>query len=144
MLPTAYSELSDSDLMALCLWREARGEERMGKRGVAHVIINRQQFPSEFGHSIRSIILRPFAFSSFNENDPNHIKFPSDANPSWIDCLSVCGDVLSPEGDTDITNGAVMYHDTSIQMPTAWANEFDPTPTLQVGRLRFYRKIIPI
>src|SRR6202042_2007527 len=32
----AYSELSELDLMKLCVWREARGEGILAKRGVGH------------------------------------------------------------------------------------------------------------
>src|SRR5450755_941272 len=41
MQAAAYSELSPLDLMKLCVWREARGEGILGKRGVAQVIQNR-------------------------------------------------------------------------------------------------------
>jgi N-acetylmuramoyl-L-alanine amidase len=142
MIATSYDELSDSDLMALCVWREADDQQTLGKRGVAHVIQNRMKYPSEFGHSIRSIILKPYAFSSFNEGNPDSTKYPNEQNAeewqSWLDSQTACQDVLQGT-DTDFTGGCVMYHDTSIGEPPAWTKEFEFV--LQVGRLKFYRKV---
>jgi len=77
MQAAAYSELSALDLMKLCVWREARGEGMLGKRGVAQVIQNRANDPSWWGHDIRSVILKPWQFSSFNMADPNSEKWPA-------------------------------------------------------------------
>jgi hypothetical protein len=62
MQAAPYSELSPLDLMKLCLWRKARGEGMLGKRGVAHVIQNRADDPSWWGHDVHSVILKPGNF----------------------------------------------------------------------------------
>jgi N-acetylmuramoyl-L-alanine amidase len=132
----SYDDLSDLQLCSLCVWREARGEGLLGKRGVAHVIKNRSDNPGWWGQSVRSVILAPWQFSSFNANDPNADKWPADNDPSYSDSLTVSEDVLI-NGDEDITSGATSYFDTSIP-PPSWTDTM--TLTLSVGRLRFYKE----
>jgi spore germination cell wall hydrolase CwlJ-like protein len=122
--------------MKLCVWREARGEGLLGKRGVAHVIVNRAADPCWWGDDIPSVILKPWQFSSFNVGDPNADKWPEDSDPSFQDCSDVCNAVLAGT-DKDITGGATFYNDSSINEPTDWIKA-GYILTLQVGRLSFY------
>jgi hypothetical protein len=138
MQPTPYANLSDLELLSLCVWREARGEGLLGKRGVCHVVKNRSDQQGWWGTSVKSIILHPWQFSSFNENDPNADKWPADNDPSYSDSLTVSEDVLV-NGDGDITNGAQYYHDISIPTPAAWL-EAGYVLTLAVGRFKFFRQ----
>lgn len=135
MNPHPYAELSDLEICSLCVWREARGEGLLGKRGVAHVILNRANDPSWWGHSVSQVVLHPYQFSSFNPGDPNADKWPENNDPSYSDSLTVSEDVLV-NGDPDITQGATSYYDISIPTPI-WAGSMDLT--LSCGRLRFYR-----
>ncbi len=137
MLAAPYGELSALDLMKLCVWREARGEGILGKRGVAHVIQNRADDSSWWGHDVRSVILRPWQFSSFNAADPNSNKWPAQGDPSFQDCENVC-EAVAGGNDEDITSGATSYYDISIPRPR-WASDGSNVLTLSVGRLRFYR-----
>src|SRR5277367_6025012 len=121
MNPQPYAQLSDLELCSLCVWREARGEGLLGKRGVAHVIKNRADAPGWWGTSISQVILHPFQFSSFLESDPNSGKWPEDNDPSYSDSLTVSEDVLV-NGDEDITNGATSYFSTDIPTPI-WAGK---------------------
>jgi N-acetylmuramoyl-L-alanine amidase len=133
--PQPYSSLSDLELCSLCVWREARGEGLLGKRGVAHVVKNRSDNPSWWGHSVSTVILERYQFSSFNPGDPNADQWPADNDPAYSDSLTVSEDVLV-NGDSDITQGATSYFDISIPTPI-WAGSM--TLTLAVGRLRFYK-----
>jgi len=135
MNPQPYDTLSDLQICSLCVWREARGEGLLGKRGVAHVIFNRANNPSWWGHDIKTVILAPWQFSSFNETDPNSGLWPADNDPSYSDSLTIAEDVLI-NGDEDITSGATSYYDISIPAPI-WAGTM--TLTLAVGRFRFYK-----
>jgi N-acetylmuramoyl-L-alanine amidase len=132
MNPQPYEQLSDLQLAALCIWREARGEGLLGKRGVAHVIHNRAQ--QGFGYSIAHVILKPYQFSSFNANDPNADKWPADADHSWLDCQQTASEVLGGS-DEDITNGATFYYSPPLTAPPhAWG----PVDiVLKVGNLTF-------
>jgi N-acetylmuramoyl-L-alanine amidase len=133
--PQPYNTLSDLELCALCVWREARGEGLLGKRGVAHVILNRASQPGWWGTTVQSVILFPWQFSSFNPGDPNADQWPADNDPSYSDSLTVAEDVLV-NGDTDITSGATSYYDISIPAPE-WSKTM--ILTLAVNRLKFYK-----
>lgn len=117
-------------LLALTIWREARGEPREAKRGVAHVILNRVR-SRRFPRMLAGVILQPRQFSSYNGNDPNAVKFPKPDEPAWLECCAVADD----PGD-DPTGGAVLYH-SAMPAPPKWA---DPARlTAQIGAFRFYR-----
>jgi len=135
-----YTELSDLTLLALCCWREARGETFAGMRGVCHVIHNRTLKPGWWGHDWKSVILKPFQFSSFNSSDPNSYKWPEDDAPSWTACMAAASAIYTGQ-DEDLTEGATYYFDTSISWPKAWGKEEDFVNTLNLGRLRFFRPL---
>lgn len=138
MQSTTYDKLTPAQLMELCVYREARGEGMIGKRGVAWVIQNRVSHPSWWGHDMRGVITKPFQFSSFNPGDPNSNVWPQDDEPAFIDCVAASGGVLSGS-DTDPTSGAQYYNDISIETPLAWVNAGYQL-TLAVGRLKFFRQ----
>jgi cell wall hydrolase len=137
MQAAPYSELSALDLMKLCVWREARGEGILGKRGVAHVIQNRADDPSWWGHDVHSVILKPWQFSSFNSADPNSSRWPAPGDSSFQDCENICEAVAAGK-DEDVTCGATSYYDISTQ-PPKWATDGSNVLTLAVGRLRFFK-----
>ena len=141
LIPQPYSELSDLDILTLAVWREARGEQTLGQRAVAHVIRNRTFTPKWWnGHtagSYHAVILFPYQFSSFNPGDPNADLWPTN-DLSFTSCREAA--LWVPCGmDPDNTDGAVMYHDTSIGWPTSWGNEADFVNTVNTGHLRFYK-----
>ncbi len=143
MNPLPYKDLSDLVLLELCVWREARGESLDGKRAVAHVIRNRVYGATKWwGHDWQSVILHPWQFSSFNAADPNADKWPDDTDPSFAECCQAAVPVYLGS-DTDLTNGATYYHDTSMGWPHAWGNPADYELTLELGRLKFYKRIPP-
>lgn len=139
MNPAPYEQLSDLDLCALCIWREARGEGVLGKRGVAHVIKNRAK--EGFGYSIPHVILKPYQFSSFNASDLNSTKWPADDDHSWLDCQQTAQEVLEGQ-DFDITDGATFYFSPPLAVPPkAWGNV---QITLKVGNLTFCKSVQPV
>ena len=133
-----YNQLSEADLMALCIYREARGEGMMGKRGVGHVILNRVNARSFFGHDVASVILKPYQFSSFNASDPNVDVWPDDADAAWIDCQAAAHQVLN-WNDPDLTAGALYYFSPPLTVaPHAWGHV---GVTLVVGNLTFCKPV---
>jgi N-acetylmuramoyl-L-alanine amidase len=122
-------------LLALCNWREARGEPIESKIAQAWSVRNRVQQPRWWGHDWVTVILKPFQYSSFNLNDPNASKFPAMTDASWDECLQVASDVYSSVG-SDPTGGATSYYDTSIA-PPAWTSSM--TKTVQIGNFIFYK-----
>ena len=120
MIPQPLSDLSDSDLLALCIYREARGEQILGKRGVAWTVMNRLARHSWFGTTVREVILHPWQFSSFNESDPNSDVWPRDTDPVWVDCVDEAETAIAGESE-DPTHGAIYYFSPPLTAPPhAW------------------------
>jgi len=136
---TPYDSLDDLNLLALCVWREARGEGMLGKRGVAHVITNRVQHGG-YGLGFHGVILKPWQFSSFNANDPNSRKWPLDGEADWLDCLDAAK-AVTQQTEEDFTKGSLFYFSRPLTAPPhAWG----PVEImLTVGHLTFCKPIPP-
>jgi len=128
-------------LLALVIWREARGEALLTtKQAVAWSIRNRVLRPGWWGKDWESVILMPFQYSSFNRNDPNSTKFPI-PGPVWDDCLTAAGQVYTAD-IPDLTLGADSYFDMSLDThPPDWATDGSKEHTGDWGRLHFYRTL---
>lgn len=88
------AQLARRYMLALCVWREARGESDLGKALVAQVIENRVQdrrWPDDYV----SVITQPWQFSAFNANDPNVTKFPVPDDKAWPSCVAAADLVLA-------------------------------------------------
>src|SRR5271169_2984705 len=94
--------LTNTFLLALAIYREARGEDRAAKIAVGCVIRNRVQHPSWYGRTWFEVITKPYQFSSFNLGEPNSTVFGSPNDPAWQDsaaaALSVMGGAADPTG----------------------------------------------
>lgn len=125
-------------LLALCIWREARGEGYQGKLGVAWTVKNRCLVsPREgFAKDIKGNVLKPWAFSSFMEGDPNSVKYPKENDPYWLDSLKAAADPAA-----DPTSKAVFYYSSPLTAPPpAWGEVGKHiSPTVKIGDLNFYR-----
>ena len=72
---TDPAELLVKFVLALAVYREARGESVIGKILVAQTIENRVQ-DRRWPDTYRDVVLQPWQFSAFNKNDPNALLFP--------------------------------------------------------------------
>jgi hypothetical protein len=127
-------------MMALCVWREARGESRAAKQGVAWVIRNRFADGAAM-RGIEDVVLAPHQFSSMSVTDPNSWKFPRRSQPqdwqAWIECC----DVVENPG-TDPTGGAIFYESfppamlEEVRANQSWFSLYNLT--IQLGAIRFY------
>jgi N-acetylmuramoyl-L-alanine amidase len=134
------SQMYELVLLALCNWREARGEPIDAKMAQAWTVRNRALHPSWWGHDWVSVILKPFQYSSFNANDPNASKMPGMEDTSWTDCLSVANEVYAGTG-TDPTSGCSHYFDKSLDLhPPVWATDGSMVHVTDIGSFRFYRR----
>jgi len=129
------------DLLARAIYGEARGEGEPGMLAVAHVILNRAAHPGWWGRTPTEVILKPWQFSCFNQNDPNLpliLDLDFDApEPQFVPCIEVAEAVLA--GSTsDPTLGATAYYAPGPKQRTpAWA-----TPAnfaVKIGHQLFYR-----
>lgn len=124
-------------MLALCCWREARNQGLIGMSAVAWTVRNRVLNPSWWGTGWIDVILKPYQYSSFNQNDPNVSKLPKDphVDPDFLLALQAADQVYQGLGD-DPTDGATHYYSTTIAEPQ-WVGH--ATYTVQIGAHRFYR-----
>jgi spore germination cell wall hydrolase CwlJ-like protein len=137
----------------MCLFGEARGEGNEGVRGVANAIRNRALHPGNrsgrrYGHGIRGVILRPGAFDCMKCTDVNYQKLLEplrfERPEVWNKCLVTAQSTLAG-AIADNTIGATHYYDDSLRVPPWWARlavieAGKMTPTVQIGRLLFFRE----
>jgi spore germination cell wall hydrolase CwlJ-like protein len=127
---------SDQYMVALCLWREARGEGEEGMHAVASVILNRAE---KRNTSPYTEVIRPWAFSSITaKGDPQLSKWPQENDPAWITAKDIAlATLVMPT--TDPTKGATLYYDDSISFPKSWRRAA-VEPTVKIGRLNFFKE----
>lgn len=120
-------------LLALCAWREARGEGLVGMTAVCRVILNRVAAPG-FPKSVVNVVLQTYAFSSFNADDPNSHLFP--AEPIFAMALNAAKSSLEAD---DPTGGAVFYFSPPLtRAPRDWGRV---EQSAKIGRLTFFRQV---
>lgn len=69
-----FTKLSPAQILAITIYGEARGESTEGKIAVGSVILERVKRDGWYGKNIYGVILKPYQFSCFLENDPNYRK----------------------------------------------------------------------
>lgn len=131
------NEAVDRVILALCVYREARGEPQLGKIAVAMSVLNRVRRPSWWGSDVLSVLGKKWQYSAMTASgDPNLTVWPRSDDQAWRECLQAAWEVM--DGLWEINNpvpGADSYHDISIRAPS-WAS-----PEMfvgQIGRLRFF------
>jgi N-acetylmuramoyl-L-alanine amidase len=136
LLPGQIEPFTDAFMLALAIYREARGEDLAAKLAVGCVIRNRVQHPSWYGRTWFDVITKPYQFSSFNPGEPNSIVFGGPADLTWQDSVEAAVRVLG--GEPDPTGGATFYFDRSAAMnPPKWAVIY--LHTADIGAFHFYK-----
>jgi hypothetical protein len=131
-------------MIALCIWREARGTSNAARLGVLNVIRNRTKDPRHrWPINELEVILQPHQFSSFNPGDPNATLFPQFSKPGDFKAWSEICDLLMANTPAlasapDPTFGANCYHSIPAgdTLPK-WA-ELDKF-TVAIGPFKFYK-----
>lgn len=131
-IQTFLDGLTDQQLFAVMLLAEARGEDTLGRQMVAAVVMNRIAWAKQhetnvgtkfwWGDDVRSVILKPWQFSSLNENDPNRAQLPSFLhNPLTTEALQIAASAMNGTlGDP--SNGADGYlNPAAVAAMPAWA-----------------------
>lgn len=129
----------DDFMLALCMWREARGDGEAGMQAVGSTIRNRVKIGGDATSYYREIV-RPLQFSSITAlGDPELNLWPYLHSPveaeSWATAQKIAAGIISGSL-SDNTNGATHYFATSIPMPS-WAKVMQMT--CQIGNQRFYK-----
>lgn len=123
------SELTDMQLFAWAIKKEAGGESPLGQLAVAHVVLNRVERHTWYGYSVRDVLLKPWQFSCFN----------GEAEVFVVDGGDPCHTVayLAMGGFTvDPTKGATHYHNPCV-MP-GWSGKLKFL--MGIGNHLFYRE----
>ena len=131
-------DLTDVELLTRLIWGEARGESTQGKIAVACVARNRVEKNGWFGRGYKGVILKPWQFSCFNDNDPNLPKLidPDPEDEAVKECRAIADQVI--DGLPDVTGGATHYYATWMKEPPGWAKQM--TETTRIGRHVFLKE----
>ena len=124
-------------LMALCIWREARGTPKLTMQCIREVLENRAKDSSaRWPRIIPAVILQHAQFSSFSAGDPNAVKFPlPGSGPDWTAWMNC--EVVVTDPPSSVAGGANHYESCEPDKLPSWA---DPAKiTLQLGPFRFYK-----
>jgi len=98
----------DVNSVALCAWKEARGDGQDAMRAVMHVIANRVGVPG-FAQTVHDVVYGKNQFTSMSvPTDPEFNLQPQAGDPQFAFCMSVAASVLNGS-DPDLTNGARWY-----------------------------------
>ena len=100
-------------LLALCVWREARGEGEAGMRAVGHVIRNRV-FAKQ-GDWVK-VVTAPNQFTSINPpktregfpKDGQTVLWPANDDTRFLKAQELAHSIFSGQ-DQDLTGGALYY-----------------------------------
>ena len=77
----SFNRLSDTQMLALTIYGEARGEPLKGKIAVGLVVLEREKM-KRWGKGIKKVVLSPYQFSCFLPSDVNHKKLKNIAD-NW-------------------------------------------------------------
>lgn len=142
--PELFWDADDLYSMALCAWREARGEGEKGMRAVLHTIRNRAaSWYSHLPHPIHYAVYAKNQFSSMSiPRDPQFNLLPNDNDPAMQFCMAVATTVLTGS-DPDPTKGALYYCNTktatSIWFQRAIVDKPEEHPHVAtIGNHEFY------
>ncbi len=128
------STVDQADYMARTIYGEARGEGFKGMQAVANVIMNRVKKGGWYGASIKDVVLKPWQFSCWNDNDPNSAIIKNANAAQLATARDIAERVISGELP-DITGGATHYYAKSINAPY-WTKSMTKTAT--IGSHYFY------
>ena len=130
-------------MMALTLWREARGDGEDGMRAVGHVIANRRN--ASFHRDWVAVITARNQFTSMSvHSDPETVLWPVTGDAVFAIAMRLAADII--EGtDPDNTLGAQYYANLATMDRYGWfkqniLDEPEVHPqTAVIGKQTFFR-----
>ncbi len=128
-------------LLALTIWREARGEPFTGKVAVAQSIKNRVDHPSWWGNDIISVLTKKWQYSSLTDpKDKQLTTWPRADDDVFEECLTIADGVMKGMYTSPLTKGADSYYDDSLQGDKRpfWAKEHPEKFVGKIGKLNFF------
>lgn len=127
--------IQDVFMLALVMWREARGEPTEGLVAVGYSIMNRVDRPSWWGFTVLSVVAKKWQYSSMTDpNDKQLTMWPKDEDSQWQRCLSLAQQIYGKEIPNPAP-GADSYFADTIP-PPKWADE--KKFVVKIGHHSFY------
>jgi len=136
-----FGNLTDTQLMALTIYGEARGESREGKIAVGSVILERVDHRQWDGTTIHEVCLMPYQFSCFLPSDPqfNALRLIAGTWPAKFlrslplqECYQIADGLI--RGDIprtkEIADAHVCQYKT-IECPASWAAKMKLIVTIE-------------
>lgn len=103
-----FNDLTEAQLMALCIWAEARGEGMEGRIAVGSVILNRVDSRKWDGETVHEVIMCPWQFSWLNSIPPQTVQ-----DPQYERCVKIARDF---EGSYHDTPGLFIMYEIAKNM----------------------------
>ena len=124
----------DKVMLALTMWREARGEGAEGMRAVGHVIANRVAMANApWDH----VITKKWQFSSITAvDDPQLGVWPEQPDATFDTAMQLIDGIYNYTDTPDPTHGATHYFNPHIVLPS-WASLMVKVAT--IGNHDFYK-----
>lgn len=133
----------DLHLLALCAWREARGDGPVGMEAVMHVCVNRVGAPS-FSATLHDVIYAKNQFTSMSvPSDPEFNLEPAITDTAFLYATSCAHSVLAGQRP-DTTGGAHFYYNP-LTARSPWfevqivQDVVNHPFTCRIGRQNFYK-----
>ncbi|OWQ85697.1 hypothetical protein CDN99_21710 [Roseateles aquatilis] len=130
------------DLLARTIWGEARGIGKEGMEAIAAVVANRTNAGPKaspaFGSTVEETCLKPWQFSTWNENDPNGplARRVTASDQRFAESLAIATATIDGQL-RDRTDGATLYHSMQVAPVPAWSKT--ALITRNIGGYLFYR-----
>ncbi len=146
LLYNTFGNLSDTQLLGLTIFGEARGESQEGKIAVGSVILERVEHRDWDGKTIKEVCLMPYQFSCFLPSDPNFPKLTAvakdydhrlDVSESLMTCYVIANGLIKGTLLRDpiiLTTHATQYK--TIDCKAVWEKDFRKVAT--IGHHDFY------
>jgi N-acetylmuramoyl-L-alanine amidase len=139
---------NDHDSMALCVWKEARGEGQEGMEAVAYVILNRAKvWYSHTSEAVHAAVYAKNQFTSMSvPTDPEFHLMPHPNDPQYAYCDTLCTSLLANADNSatnDPTHGALYYANLK-ESTSGWFFEHVVKDTVHhplratIGKQNFY------
>jgi N-acetylmuramoyl-L-alanine amidase len=125
-------------LLALLMWREARGQVFPAQLAVGCSVRNRVNNPGWWGKDWISVILCGDQYSSFNKGDVNSTLFPQEKDMLLFRRIILAAEDIINGYQPDTVQGAQSYFDRSLDSnPPKWAAEM--VHVCDIGDFHFYK-----
>lgn len=120
--------------MALCAWKEARGDGSAAMQAVVNVILNTCEIKN---HTPYAEVYTPFRYSSMTApSDPQLLHQPLDTDGNYVMAQTIV-DEAEAGRLRDNTLGATHYYADYMKAPPSWASTM--TVTIKIGRQIFLK-----